>query len=42
VILIDDRSTDDSVAVIKRYLPRFKNARLVRMAFYLIVAERRA
>jgi glycosyltransferase involved in cell wall biosynthesis len=31
-IFIDDGSTDDSVAVIEAFLPRFKNARLVRNA----------
>lgn len=30
VIIIDDASTDDSVAVIESWLPRFTNARLVR------------
>lgn len=29
-IFIDDASTDDSVAILEKYLPRFKNAQIVR------------
>jgi glycosyltransferase involved in cell wall biosynthesis len=31
-IFIDDASTDESVSIFERYLPRFKNATLIRNA----------